>query len=94
MPKLLLWTRQWSFDKHFWIYSGSRFSTYWILEFQIKNLSDAVRSPVMKPGRSHANNEKMSRQIEGSWMLKQKYVFYAATNTPPVELRGIDAPGL
>jgi len=63
-------------------------------EFQIKNLVDAVRSQLMKPGRSHANKRKMSRQMK-QLDVKTKVRFYASTEYATlVELEALDAPGL
>jgi [protein-PII] uridylyltransferase len=63
-------------------------------EFHIENLVDAVRSQLMKPGRSHANKRKMSRQMK-QLDVKTKVRFYSSTEYATlIELEALDAPGL
>lgn len=63
-------------------------------ELHINNLVDAVRSQLMKPGRSHANKRKMSRQMK-QLDVKTKVRFYSSTeHATLVELEALDAPGL
>jgi [protein-PII] uridylyltransferase len=63
-------------------------------ELHINKLVDAVRSQLMKPGRSHANKRKMSRQMK-QLDVKTKVRFYSSTEyTTLVELEALDAPGL
>ncbi|MFT5541727.1 MAG: [protein-PII] uridylyltransferase [Glaciecola sp.] len=63
-------------------------------DFHIKNLINAVRSQLMKPGRSHANKRKMSRQMK-QLDVKTKVRFYSSTEDATlVELEALDAPGL
>jgi [protein-PII] uridylyltransferase len=63
-------------------------------KFHIENLVDAVRSQLMKPGRSHANKRKMSRQMK-QLDVKTKVRFYSSTEYATlVELEALDAPGL
>lgn len=60
----------------------------------ITKLVDAVRSQLIKPGRSHANKRKMSRRMK-QLDVKTKVRFYASTeNATLVELEALDAPGL
>jgi [protein-PII] uridylyltransferase len=61
---------------------------------QIKKLLDAVSSQLSKPGRSHANKRKMSRQMK-QLDVKTKVRFYSSTEDATlVELEALDAPGL
>lgn len=63
-------------------------------ESHVNNLVDAVRSQLMKPGRSHANKRKMSRQMK-QLDVKTKVRFYSSTEDATlVELEALDAPGL
>jgi [protein-PII] uridylyltransferase len=63
-------------------------------EFHIENLVAAVRSQLMKPGRSHANKRKMSRQMK-QLDVKTKVRFYSSTEYATlIELEALDAPGL
>lgn len=63
-------------------------------ELHINQLVDAVRSQLMKPGRSHANKRKMSRQMK-QLDVKTKVRFYSSTEYATlVELEALDAPGL
>ncbi len=63
-------------------------------EFHIKNLVDAISSQLVKPGRSHANKRKMSRQMK-QLDVKTKVRFYSSTEYATlVELEALDAPGL
>jgi [protein-PII] uridylyltransferase len=63
-------------------------------EVHINKLVDAVRSQLIKPGRSHANKRKMSRQMK-QLDVKTKVRFYSSTEyTTLVELEALDAPGL
>jgi [protein-PII] uridylyltransferase len=65
-----------------------------VSESQVKNLTQAVKSQLMKPGRSHANKRKMSRQMK-QLDVKTKVRFYSATEEATlVELEALDAPGL
>jgi [protein-PII] uridylyltransferase len=60
----------------------------------IKKLVEAVRSQLMKPGRSHSNKRKMSRRMK-QLDVKTKVRFYASTEDATlVELEALDAPGL
>lgn len=63
-------------------------------QVHITNLIEAVRSQLMKPGRSHANKRKMSRQMK-QLDVKTKVRFYSSTeHATLVELEALDAPGL
>ncbi|GBL04137.1 [protein-PII] uridylyltransferase [Glaciecola sp. KUL10] len=69
---------------------GERLSS----ESQINNLCDAVRSQLLKPGRSHANKRKMSRQMK-QLDVPTKVRFYSSQDDATlVELEALDAPGL
>lgn len=63
-------------------------------ELHIQKLVDAIRSQLVKPGRSHANKRKMSRQMK-QLDVKTKVRFYSSTEDATlVELEALDAPGL
>ncbi|MBF7072266.1 [protein-PII] uridylyltransferase [Glaciecola sp. MH2013] len=63
-------------------------------ENHVNNLVEAVRSQLIKPGRSHANKRKMSRQMK-QLDVKTKVRFYSSTEDATlVELEALDAPGL
>jgi [protein-PII] uridylyltransferase len=60
----------------------------------IKKLVEAVRTQLMKPGRSHSNKRKMSRRMK-QLDVKTKVRFYSSTEDATlVELEALDAPGL
>jgi [protein-PII] uridylyltransferase len=69
---------------------GERLGT----ESRINNLCEAVRSQLQKPGRSHANKRKMSRQMK-QLDVPTKVRFYSSQDDATlVELEALDAPGL
>ena len=60
----------------------------------VETLIKAVQSQLRKPGRSHANRRKMSRQMK-QLDVKTKVRFYSShEDTTLVELEALDAPGL
>lgn len=69
---------------------GERIGT----QSRIDNLVEAVKSQLEKPGRSHANKRKMSRQMK-QLDVKTKVRFYSSQeDSTLVELEALDAPGL
>lgn len=63
-------------------------------ESRVKNLAQAVHQQLMKPGRSHNNQRRMSRQMK-QLDVQTKVRFYSSQDDATlVELEALDAPGL
>ncbi|WP_026375690.1 [protein-PII] uridylyltransferase [Aestuariibacter salexigens] len=82
---------------------GFAFDTFVILEHdgeritspsRLKSLKQAIVSQLEKPGRSHTNQRKMSRQMK-QLDVKTKVRFYGShQDVTLVELEALDAPGM
>lgn len=63
-------------------------------EHRVKNLALAVHQQLMKPGRSHINQRRMSRQMK-QLDVQTKVRFYSSgEDTTLIELEALDTPGL
>jgi [protein-PII] uridylyltransferase len=63
-------------------------------EQRVKNIAQAVHQQLMKPGRSHNNQRRMSRRMK-QLDVQTKVRFYSSQDDATlVELEALDAPGL
>jgi len=60
----------------------------------IKNLATAVHSQLTKPGRSHQNKRRMSRQMKQLDVTTKVRFYSSQEDTTLIELEALDAPGL
>uniref|UniRef100_UPI00109FE45D [protein-PII] uridylyltransferase n=1 Tax=Ningiella ruwaisensis TaxID=2364274 RepID=UPI00109FE45D len=63
-------------------------------ENRVQNLANAVRDQLIKPGRSHSNRRRMSRQMKQLDVPTKVRFFSSTEDTTLVELEALDAPGL
>ena len=63
-------------------------------ENRVQHLVDAIHSQLLKPGRSHANKRKMSRQMKQLDVTTKVRFYSSQDDATLVELEALDAPGL
>ncbi|NMH59716.1 [protein-PII] uridylyltransferase [Alteromonas ponticola] len=63
-------------------------------ESRIRNLEKAITEQLLKPGRAHSNNRKISRQMRQLDVPTKIRFFGAGEDATLVELEALDAPGI
>ena len=61
---------------------------------RVQSIANAVRQQLIKPGRSHNNQRRMSRQMKQLDVTTKVRFFSSQENTTLIELEALDAPGL
>ncbi len=61
---------------------------------RIQNLVSAVEDQLMRPGRSHSNSRKMSRQMKHLDVATKVRFYSSQEDSTLIELEALDAPGL
>jgi [protein-PII] uridylyltransferase len=61
---------------------------------RVQSIANAVSEQLTKPGRSHSNQRRMSRQMKQLDVPTKVRFFSSQENTTLIELEALDAPGL